>query len=523
MDSEPADANRIQELPFNESLPTSTLPESGESADEDLTIERNTSNLIIGITNVFNSGKSYNEIIMSVLAMIGDILHPDRILVFERGSETTSCTFEWCAEHVPPQIHLITSMANAHFDTMSEIAENEVPPDSEMQVLATGIDEIGEFDEVLAKRLSKRGVARMMAVPLMSDGEFIGYLSANNYRLKKGVDAKRVLDTVAPFITTRIVNQRLMNQLELTGTHDSLTGLLNRRGIDAAIAEHLAENQSDSYALALMDIDDFKIVNDLYGHDVGDAALKTLARVVTGAFPPGAIIGRNGGDEFLAMLFGKDIEKIDELVDTFSSASFECELNGKKYPLSMSVGFAEYPAQAISLQDAYTKADAALYSVKLAGKGGCKRYKPEYESQYRSQLGFTPRDIGENIPCAIAVCKATEVGEILYGNDELVKMFECESFADFMEHTGGIFEGIVHPDDRAEVKRELERQVNDAELVGKAYVDYRIRTKTGSIKHIADSSRRVHFANVGEVAYILLVDKGERARFMQIPPEETTR
>ena len=53
-----------------------------------------------------------------------------------------------------------------------------------------------------------------------------------------------------------------------------------------------------------MDIDDFKVVNDVHGHDVGDAALRTLAGAVSKAFPPSAIIGRNGGDEFLAMLIG---------------------------------------------------------------------------------------------------------------------------------------------------------------------------------------------------------------------------
>lgn len=55
----------------------------------DSTIEQNTSDLIIGITNVFNSGMSYEDIMMSVLGMISDILHPDRLLIFERGEETT--------------------------------------------------------------------------------------------------------------------------------------------------------------------------------------------------------------------------------------------------------------------------------------------------------------------------------------------------------------------------------------------------------------------------------------------------
>ena len=474
---------------------------------EDLAVEWNTSNLIIGITNVFNSGKSHDEMIMGVLEMISEILNPDRLLIFERGAEVTNCTFEWCAEGVPPRIHHMQSMSNAEFDEMSRMADRRSP------VLMSSLNEMKEVNEGIAQRFNRRGVKNMMAVELVSDGNVIGYLSSNNYRLDKGIDAKRVLDTVAPFISTKIVNQRLVDQLELMGTHDSLTGLLNRRGIDDAIGRLLAEHPSEPYVLALMDIDDFKIVNDLHGHDVGDAALKTLARVVSGAFPENAIVGRNGGDEFLAMLFGKDLEHVDALIEAFRNATFECEANGRKYPLSMSIGYAECPAQATDLQDAYAKADIALYAVKLAGKAGCRRYEPGLESQYRSQLGFAPREIAENIPCAIVICEATEKGEILYGNDELVKMFECDSFADFMEHVGGAFEGVIHPDDRLKARRDLEAQRGNADLGGRAYLDYRIITKTGAVKHVADNSRLVSFANIGQVAYILLVDKLERLRF----------
>ena len=473
----------------------------------DAAIEQNTSNLIIGITNVFNSGMSYHDIIMGVLGMISDILHPDRLLIFERGSETTGCTFEWHAEGCPPRIQHMQNMPNEQFDAISKLASGESP------VLTSSVDEMGERDEKLAQRFNRRGVERMMAIPLTNDGKVIGYLSANNYRLEKSVDAKRVLDTVAPFISTRMANQRLVEQLERAGSHDSLTGVLNRRGIDDAIERRLAEKPGEPYALALMDIDDFKVVNDLHGHDVGDAALRTLADVITGAFPPSAIIGRNGGDEFLAMLFGDDLARTDELLEAFSNASFACEHDGKTYPLSMSVGYAEYPNQADDLQDAYTKADAALYTVKLSGKAGFKKYSPEDDMQQRLQFGFSPRDLADKVPCGIVVCKRTEHGEILYCNDELIKMFDCESFVDFIDFTGGTFEGMIHPDDRAETFEDLMRQLQNGASDEKSYLDYRIITKKGIVKRVADSSRLSHGETVGDVSYVLLVDLGEREMF----------
>ena len=476
----------------------------------DSTIEQNTSDLIIGITNVFNSGMSYEDIMMSVLGMISDILHPDRLLIFERGEETTSCTFEWHAEGAPPQIQRMQNLSNAQFDDMAKLADRRSP------VLTSSVGEMEEQDERIAQRFNRRGVQRMMAIPLTNDGETIGYLSANNHRLEKSVDAKRVLDTVGPFIASRIVNHRLMEQLMATSTHDGLTGLLNRRGIDDAIDQQLAQHPGEPYALALMDIDDFKVVNDVHGHDVGDAALRTLAGAVSKAFPPSAIIGRNGGDEFLAMLIGDDMGKIDELLDAFSRTSFSCELNGNTYPLSMSVGYAEYPAHAANLQDAYSKADAALYTVKLSGKSGFKRYGPEDETMQRTQLGFTPRNLADKVPCGIVVCRSNGRGEVLFCNGAAIQMFDCDNFVDFMDCTGGTFMGMVHPDDRAATREELTRQLDNPAFEGKAYLDYRIVTKKGVIKHIANSSHASFDEDQGDLAYVLLVDKGERKRFKQL-------
>ena len=178
----------------------------------------------------------------------------------------------------------------------------------------------------------------------------------------------------------------------------------------------------------------------------------------------------------------------------------------------MSVGYAIFPDQAADLQDAYAKADIALYSVKLAGKSGCRKYSPDAEVQYRSQLGFTPRDLAENIPCAIAVCRATSVGEILFTNTELIRMLGCSDHADLMEFTGGTFEGIVHPDDRERVSAQIAQQIGLDDTGRKTYVDFRVIAKDGQVKNIVDSGRHVMAGEVGEVCYVLLVDTDERAR-----------
>ena len=305
--------------------------------------------------------------------------------------------------------------------------------------------------------------------------------------------------------------QREREQLEWAGTHDSLTGLLNRRGIDLTVNQFLEGNPDAPYALALMDIDDFKVTNDLYGHKVGDEALMVLARAVKRFFTKDVILGRNGGDELFIMLHGDEVSRAEELFAEFTSIDHSFEYEGASIPMTASLGYAVFPDDVDSLANAYTKADAALYSVKLDGKEGCKRYSPHLQAQYRSQLGFTPRDIAENVPGAIMVHRAGGDGEILFANDELVEMFDCDSLADFMEYVGGAFRGVVHPEDGVRVYEELVSQVSLDDVGAKGYVNYRILTKKGATKHVESNGRLVEIDAIGKVFYVLMFDADERS------------
>ena len=515
MNASNSDRDRIRTSSDDESTPA-TMPSGAHHANpralageerrvfEEMEIGRDTSDLIIGITQAFNSEQSYDAAMRSVLEMISRVLHPERLIVFERGEETTSCTFEWCAEGIPSQIERLRGIPNSQFDTMGKLANSDNESEKP-KVLVSDVDKLKGVDGKLYRQFDRQGVARMMAAPLFHDGKIIGYLSANNFALEEGLDAKRVLDTVASFISARIVNQRLVTELAHTGTHDRLTGLLNRWGIDASISERLSANPHDPYALILIDVDDFKAVNDLHGHDVGDAALKSLAKSIGQAFPASAIIGRNGGDEFLVMLSGDDAEKADRLLEEYSKLELGCDVNGKHYPLSTSVGYAAYPSQAKSLEDAYTKADAALYTVKLAGKSGIARYSSKLDLQYRSQLGFTARDLIEHIPGAIMVYRDAEGSQLLFANESVVTMFECDDYADFASLTDGSFANMVHPADKSRILEGTRRRTMPKGTSKQGVVEYRIVTKSGAVKAVVEISRLTEIAEVGAVYYTLMI------------------
>ena len=334
------------------------------------------------------------------------------------------------------------------------------------------------------------------------------------------VAVNRRRQAVVALRVNRVVASVAVNHVGLVGTEDNIIlrialncdTLLNRRGVDLAISEHFEENAEMPYVLALMDVDDFKMINDRYGHSVGDEVLRSFSDVVSKALSEDAILGRNGGDEFVAMLFGEDAERADEIFEQLVRMEHGCEFDGRWYPASLSIGYVGYPEQVRTLKTAYTRADQALYAVKLSGKADRRRYFPEIESQYRTLLGFSSRDLAENIPGGIMVHKATGSREILFANEEIIHMLGCESLPDFMHFTGGTFDGLALPEDLPRVRAALEEKASNESGEDKGFTNYRIRTKSGGARNVAASSRLVEMEGLGKVFYVILIDRDERQR-----------
>ncbi len=94
-----------------------------------------------------------------------------------------------------------------------------------------------------------------------------------------------------------------MEEMHNLTYHDALTGLYNRLGMKKYIKEWFESNADKPAALVSLDLDDFKFTNDIYGHTIGDIALKTLAKLLLEHFADKAFVGRNGGDEFVVFLY----------------------------------------------------------------------------------------------------------------------------------------------------------------------------------------------------------------------------
>ena len=477
---------------------------------QEIIVDRDTSDIILSMVATLNGESSYDVAMQGVLESLARIVRPTRLFLFEIEGRGMRCAFEWYAGAVGPReedLLLPEELYRVCTRSFSARSITEI----------TNLDEFKSADMRLYRRLKGRNVSRLLVVPLCNDGNLVGYLMAEDYTFDEDFDASKLLEAISSFIGARITSSRLLDKLEWAGMHDALTGMPNRFGIDSAIKGFIEANPNAPYALAILDIDNFKTLNDMYGHAVGDEALRVLAATMTGKLPASVVTGRNGGDEFVAFLTGGDEAHAGELLARLVEHDIAFELDGQQYRYTISIGYASYPSQAVTLADAYTKADAALYAVKLAGKSGIQRYAPELEAQYRYQLGFTPRDIADSIPGAIMVHRAGGDGEILFANEEMMELFECDSLPEFMELTGGVFRNIVHPDDAVRMYEEMVGQVSLSDIGAKSFVDYRIITKNGKVRNVAENGHLVEVEGIGKVFYVLMVDLDERARRTAIP------
>lgn len=332
-------------------------------------VKRDTSELIIGFLRIITQEGVYHDSMRKALEALSEFIYADRIYLLEQQRRLDGRFFEWCAEGVAPRIARI-----------KEVSDSE---------LALFVDRFKGCDIIYGETLEKLGirdprsfayfralgVESLLAVPLRENGRFVGVIGADNYRLAEDVDVKRILETISPFTATVISNYQLLEELEWSGTHDWLTGLLNRRGVDVALSEHLSSGDAP-FALSLIDIDDFKGINDQHGHEIGDEALKALADAMRRVFPNGSILGRQGGDELLAILTGDAVDHADELFQQFNSESILIESEGEPVKLTTSVGYTVFPDPSPSVRIAYNQADKALYAVKQSGKAGAKKYTP---------------------------------------------------------------------------------------------------------------------------------------------------
>ena len=304
-----------------------------------------------------------------------------------------------------------------------------------------------------------------------------------------------------------LVIERHRDTLKKMAITDPLTGLLNRKGFDEQLKKVMQGDLHIHCVGIQMDIDDFKFINDMYGHVVGDAALKSLAQDMQSYFNDNSILCRNGGDEFSVILVDTTEEEARKKIEHFTLQPRHITYNGEEHPFYISLGYAEYPKDCEDVSELIRCADMALYAVKLHGKHNCSPYRGDYKIQHRSQLGFALQDVSKNLPGAFLIYIADpENDDILFANRELIELAGCRDFDDFLDYTDRRFRNLIHPDERDSVETSIWEQIDAKTSGNNDYVRFHFAKKDGTYIPVLDHGRIVENRYYGNVFYVLIMD-----------------
>jgi diguanylate cyclase (GGDEF)-like protein len=218
-------------------------------------------------------------------------------------------------------------------------------------------------------------IASAVCVPVSVLGRTVGVVHATARRPERepdapappSVDANQtaLLQILANQLGLRLGMIRVMSETSLAASTDSLTGLVNRRRLEAMFGGLLAS--ATPVALVLADVDDFKELNDRYGHEVGDRALRAFAAALRSEVRPDDIVCRYGGEEFVVVLphcSAEDAERVFHRVQARVGAIGD---DGRLPRFTASYGVTDSDG-ATGLDDLISEADAALYEAKADGK-----------------------------------------------------------------------------------------------------------------------------------------------------------
>lgn len=158
---------------------------------------------------------------------------------------------------------------------------------------------------------------------------------------------------------------------------DALTGLYNRQAAIPEIKKYLEHSEGRSAAMIMFDMDNFKVANDVFGHAYGDEIISESAERLRGFFREDDIVCRIGGDEFLVLC--KNIQESDierKLSSVVQAMKIFCNKGGCDMVFTVSAGYALVPEDGTEFDELYRKADVALFTAKMSGKGIYKKYSP---------------------------------------------------------------------------------------------------------------------------------------------------
>lgn len=334
---------------------------------------------VASISTKFLVISDFNNAVFKSLADAGQLSKASRTYLFQihDNGNIVNNTHEWCNEGVRPRIQLRQNLSSATYPWLMENlhAGNIIHIADVSKMSSEAAAEKNEFE--------KEGIKSLLILPVYAENELAGYVGFENVVSigpwhEEDIARLRIMAEIIGNAIARKKSEALITHMAY---HDPLTNLPNRNlfqdRLQGAIVH--AKRTGKIMALMVIDLDNFKTINDSLGHHAGDLLLLAVAERLTKCVRESDTISRTGGDEFILIL-PEIVYPINaaivanKILDTLSNPFL---VEGHELNITVSIGISLYPVDTSDRDDLIKKADIAMYLSKEHGKNTYRFYKSD--------------------------------------------------------------------------------------------------------------------------------------------------
>jgi diguanylate cyclase (GGDEF)-like protein len=265
-------------------------------------------------------------------------------------------------------------------------------------------------DPLLRTLMEESGIPASVVAPLFAAGEFLGVIAANFTKDAASTtihdpDLHERLCGLADQAATAIQNLELLEKISHMAWHDVLTGLPNRRLFEDRVEQELVRSRrvGEPVCMFFVDLDNFKTVNDTYGHATGDVLIQQVAQRLLDTVRSQDTVARVGGDEFAILLPGLvDQQSINQLAQrTLEAMHTPFSIFGDEVTTSASVGIAIAPEHGDTYDDLLNRADEAMYRAKDHGRDAFEMFRHSPDPVHPGRRAVDDRQLHADLVSAL--------------------------------------------------------------------------------------------------------------------------